>query len=115
MLFHRCFELHRLEEVVGSGASEDRHAVGRGPELLGDPALDPLDVPIVALPVGAVGLEGAAAGRQLSAEESVYVVLAVLIRLGVQVQAEDGKGRGRKVDQAVEFLLQQRRHRAPLG
>jgi hypothetical protein len=57
-----------------------------------------------------VRLVSAPAGRELPADETVYVVLAMLIRLGVQIQAEDREGGRRKVDQPLEFVLQQRCH-----
>src|SRR5918994_576446 len=110
MLLDGALELHRLEEIVGARAGEDGDAVCQRAKVFGHPALDPLDIAVIALPVGAPGLEGAAPCRQLQTEEPVYVVPPMLGRLSIQIEANDWKcGRG-KTDQTFELALQQRRH-----
>jgi hypothetical protein len=110
VLLDRRVELHRLEEVVRAGAGKDRDAVCRGAEVLPNPRLDSLYVTVVALPVGAVGLVGAAPGRQLAAKKPVHVVMPMLIGLGVEVEAQHRKGGRRKGDQAIEVFLEQGGH-----
>ncbi len=105
VLAHGHVELHRLEKVALAGAGEDGHAVRRGTQLLAHPAPDPLDVPVVALTLRRVRLEGAAAGRELAAEEPVYLVLPVLVGLRVEVQAEHGEGGRREGGESVEKVL----------
>ena len=118
----RRVELMRLEEAVRACASEDGDAVGRGLQLVGQVALDALDIGAEAGVLGRVRPVGAQPLPKGLPQELVEVIAPGAVRPRVQIQAQDRERhrleRGKSIDgfsQKHGRGLVRRRCRTSLG
>ena len=90
VLFDRSGHLYRFENA-GPGTGEDRRAVRRRLELGGEPLLNTVEVPRQARPRVCIIYVRRGSFSELGPDELLVAVAAAVVRLGVQIQADEWK------------------------
>ncbi len=102
--FQRSVQLHRLEEVLRAGAGEQREAVRGGPQLRRQVLLDPINVSHETGVCRRLRRKRSGSGVEFLLYEGGKVVPAMVVGLGVQIEADDGQLSGSESSQCIDLF-----------